>query len=35
MRNFVLAIYAKQQGAGDTKAIDIDEWSVENSKKMQ
>ncbi len=29
----VLAIYAKQQGAGDTKAIDIDEWSVENSKE--
>jgi ribosomal protein L11 methyltransferase len=28
----VLAIYAKQ-GAGDTKAIDIDEWSVENSKE--
>lgn len=29
----VLAIYAKQQGAGHTKAIDIDEWSVENSKE--
>ena len=29
----VLAIYAKQLGAGDTKAIDIDEWSVENSKE--
>jgi len=29
----VLAIYAKQIGAGDTKAIDIDEWSVENSKE--
>lgn len=29
----VLAIYAKQNGAGDTKAIDIDEWSVENSKE--
>lgn len=29
----VLAIYAKQQGAGDVKAIDIDEWSVENSKE--
>ncbi len=29
----VLAIYAKQQGAAHTKAIDIDEWSVENSKE--
>ncbi|WP_076445162.1 50S ribosomal protein L11 methyltransferase [Chryseobacterium sp. RU37D] len=29
----VLAIYAKQNGAGDTKAVDIDEWSVENSKE--
>ncbi|WP_143883996.1 50S ribosomal protein L11 methyltransferase [Chryseobacterium binzhouense] len=29
----VLAIYAKQIGAGETKAIDIDEWSVENSKE--
>ncbi len=29
----VLAIYAKQKGAGETKAIDIDEWSVENSKE--
>ncbi|WP_419868463.1 50S ribosomal protein L11 methyltransferase [Chryseobacterium sp. CT-SW4] len=29
----VLAIYAKQQGAGDVTAIDIDEWSVENSKE--
>ena len=27
----VLAIYAKQKGAGETTAIDIDEWSVENS----
>ncbi|QIG90742.1 50S ribosomal protein L11 methyltransferase [Chryseobacterium sp. POL2] len=27
----VLAIFAKQRGAGDTLAIDIDEWSVENS----
>jgi len=27
----VLAIFAKQQGAGKTFAIDIDEWSVENS----
>ena len=27
----VLAIYAKQRGAGETTAIDIDEWSVENS----
>ena len=27
----VLAIIAKQQGAGKTVAIDIDEWSVENS----
>lgn len=29
----VLAIYAKQNGAADTLAIDIDEWSVENSKE--
>jgi len=29
----VLAIYAKQQGAAEVKAIDIDEWSVENSKE--
>ena len=27
----VLAIFAKQKGAGRTVAIDIDEWSVENS----
>ncbi|WP_447952120.1 50S ribosomal protein L11 methyltransferase [Chryseobacterium koreense] len=27
----VLAIFAKQKGAGKTMAIDIDEWSVENS----
>ena len=27
----VLAIFAKQMGAGKTLAIDIDEWSVENS----
>lgn len=27
----VLAIFAKQKGAGKTVAIDIDEWSVENS----
>lgn len=27
----VLAIFAKQQGAGKAVAIDIDEWSVENS----
>lgn len=27
----VLAIFAKQMGAGRTVAIDIDEWSVENS----
>ena len=27
----VLAIFAKQNGAGRTVAIDIDEWSVENS----
>ena len=27
----VLAIFAKQNGAADTLAIDIDEWSVENS----
>ncbi|MGZ5211640.1 MAG: 50S ribosomal protein L11 methyltransferase, partial [Kaistella sp.] len=29
----VLAIFAKQRGAGKTIAIDIDEWSVENSKE--
>lgn len=29
----VLAIFAKQKGAGRTVAIDIDEWSVENSKE--
>lgn len=29
----VLAIFAKQKGAGETVAIDIDEWSVENSKE--
>jgi len=29
----VLAIFAKQKGAGKTVAIDIDEWSVENSKE--
>ena len=29
----VLAIFAKQRGAADTLAIDIDEWSVENSKE--
>lgn len=29
----VLAIYAKQREAGKTVAIDIDEWSVENSKE--
>ncbi len=29
----VLAIYAKQKGAGKTVAIDIDEWSVENSRE--
>lgn len=29
----VLAIFAKQKGAGKTFAIDIDEWSVENSKE--
>ena len=27
----VLAIFAKQKGAGKTVAIDIDQWSVENS----
>lgn len=27
----VLAIYAKQRGASEVTAIDIDEWSVENS----
>lgn len=29
----VLAIFAKQKGAGRTVAIDIDEWSVENSQE--
>ena len=29
----VLAIFAKQRDAGRTVAIDIDEWSVENSKE--
>ncbi|AZI68162.1 50S ribosomal protein L11 methyltransferase [Kaistella daneshvariae] len=29
----VLAIFAKQRGAGKTVPIDIDEWSVENSKE--
>ena len=29
----VLAIFAKQQNAGKTVAIDIDEWSVENSRE--
>lgn len=29
----VLAIYAKKRGAADTLGIDIDEWSVENSKE--
>lgn len=29
----VLAIFAKQRGAGKTVAIDIDEWSVENSRE--
>ena len=29
----VLAIFAKQKGAGRSVAIDIDEWSVENSKE--
>jgi ribosomal protein L11 methyltransferase len=29
----VLAIYAKQKGAAKVTAIDIDEWSVENSKE--
>src|SRR6218665_2873992 len=29
----VLAIFAKQKGAGRTVEIDIDEWSVENSKE--
>ena len=29
----VLAIFAKQKGAGKVVAIDIDEWSVENSKE--
>ena len=29
----VLAIFAKQRRAGRTVAIDIDEWSVENSKE--
>lgn len=29
----ILAIFAKQKGAKDVLAIDIDEWSVENSKE--
>lgn len=29
----VLAIFAKQKGASEVVAIDIDEWSVENSKE--
>ncbi|MHA3047491.1 50S ribosomal protein L11 methyltransferase [Riemerella anatipestifer] len=29
----VLAIFAKLKGAGDTLAMDIDPWSVENSKE--
>ena len=29
----ILAIFAKLKGAGKTTAIDIDEWSVENSKE--
>ena len=29
----VLAIYAKMKGAKDVLAIDIDEWSIENSKE--
>ena len=29
----ILAILAKQLGAGDTLGIDIDEWSVENAKE--
>ena len=29
----VLSIFAKQKGAGKTVAIDIDEWSVENSRE--
>lgn len=29
----VLAILAKQKNAGKTRAIDIDEWSVENSRE--
>ncbi|PBQ31203.1 50S ribosomal protein L11 methyltransferase [Sphingobacteriaceae bacterium] len=29
----ILAILAKQLGAGDTVGIDIDEWSVENAKE--
>lgn len=29
----ILGIFAKLKGAGDTLGIDIDEWSVENSKE--
>ncbi|SDE17427.1 50S ribosomal protein L11 methyltransferase [Riemerella columbipharyngis] len=29
----ILAIFSKMKGAGDTLAIDIDEWSVENAKE--
>lgn len=29
----ILAIFAKQKGAGRTLAIDIDDWAVENSKE--
>jgi ribosomal protein L11 methyltransferase len=29
----ILAILAKKMGAGQTDAIDIDEWAVENSKE--
>lgn len=29
----ILAILAKKMGAGETDAIDIDEWAVENSKE--
>lgn len=31
----VLAIYAKKKGASDVLGIDIDEWAVENSRRMQ
>lgn len=29
----ILAIFAKRKGAGKTLAIDVDEWSVENSRE--